>query len=315
MSEKNIQELLDSFGEDMHGQIPIDYMDSDVLFIEELESLPVIYSSRLKVNVICSCNKGRMEIDVNGTHYIASEGCAVICPSGAIVDNVLVSPDFKFTVLCLTDRIIQSLLTTNVDIWNRAVYVKKEHVVQPPEHAGDEKVALMGWHFMEIVRMLLAVKENPFREEMLRSMLQIVLLAFCARQTEKEKEENAELPQNVRMPQRQVLFTRFMEILREEDIKHRPVYYYAEKLFISAKYLSYVCKEVSGKSANDFIQTAVMEEITHNLKNTALTVKEIADRMGFPNVSFFGKYVKAHLGMSPNEYRKRHYEAQVQKLQ
>jgi AraC family transcriptional regulator, transcriptional activator of pobA len=315
MSEKNIDELLDNFNENLDLQIPIDYMDSDILFIEELESLPRLYSSKLKANVICSCVKGKMELDVNGTHYVVNEGCAVICPSGSIVDNILVSPDFKFMVLCLTDRIIQSLLAANMNVWNRAVYVRKEHMVMPPSYEGSDKHLLMGWHFMEIVRSLLAFKDNPFRGEMIRSMLQIVLLSFCARQTEIEKEEQALPSKAVKSPQGQALFSRFVELLREEEIKHRPVYYYAEKLYVSAKYLSYVCKEVSGKSANDFIQTSVMDEIVHYLKNTALSVKEIANRLGFPNVSFFGKYVKAHLGVSPNEYRKRHYETQVQKLQ
>lgn len=317
MNKKDIQELLSEYEKNGMGKIPVDYLDSDILFIEELESLPTLYATKVEVNIICVCNKGKMELDVNGNHYVVSEGVAVICPSGVLVDNILVSPDFKFSVLCLTDRIIQSLLSSNMDIWNKAVYVNKEHVVMPPnlDKDTDNKRLLMGWHFMEIVRSLLAFKDNPFREEMLRSMLQIVLLSFCVRQVENEKTENLEMVKPVRSPQGQVLFTKFMELLREEDIKHQPVYYYAEKLFISSKYLSHVCKEMSGKSANDFIQSAVVEEITHYLKNSTLSVKEIANRMGFPNISFFGKYVKAHLGMSPNEFRKHHYETQSRKLQ
>lgn len=311
MTNKNIQELLlNDFDEGERDEIPIDYMDSDVIFIEELESLPYICSAKLKVNIFCSCNKGKMELDVNGKHYVVQEKEVLVCPSGVIIDNLLVSPDFKFTVLCLTDRIIQSLLSSNVDIWNRAVYVKKEHVVIPPKHKEDGKHLLLGWHFIEMVHMLLAYKDNPFREEMLRSMLQIVLLGYCARQKRIEEIEKGDTAKEVRSPQGQVLFTRFIELLRDEDIKHQPVYYYAEKLCISPKYLSHVCKEISGKSANEFIQTAVVEEITQHLKNTTLSVKEIANKLGFPNISFFGKYVKAHLGMSPNEYRKHFYKLQ-----
>ena len=32
-------------------------------------------------------------------------------------------------------------------------------------------------------------------------------------------------------------------------------------------------------------------------------MKEIAEMFDFPNQSFFGKYVKAHLGISPAKYR------------
>jgi AraC family transcriptional activator of pobA len=311
MSTNDIQELLlNDLGEEQNGALPIDYVDSDILFIEELESLPDICFSKLKVNIICSCNKGKMELDVNGKHYVVHETEVLVCPSGVVIDNLLVSPDFKFTVLCLTDRIIQLLLSSNIDIWNRAVYIKKEHVVVPSKGKDGTKHHLVGIHFIELVHKLLAFKDNPFREEMLRSMLQIVLLGYCARQKQIERSENNPSNKKIRSPQGQILFTKFMELLRDEDIKHKPVYYYAEKLYISPKYLSHVCKEISGKSANEFIQTAVVEEITHYLKNTTFSVKEIANKLGFPNISFFGKYVKSHLGMSPNEYRKHFYNMQ-----
>ena len=48
-----------------------------------------------------------------------------------------------------------------------------------------------------------------------------------------------------------------------------------------------------------------MENIRYNLKQTDLNIKQISELLGFPNPSFFGKYVREHLGMSPNEYRKK----------
>ena len=37
-----------------------------------------------------------------------------------------------------------------------------------------------------------------------------------------------------------------------------------------------------------------------------MTMQEIANDLDFPNASFFGKYVKDHLGMTPMEYRKKY---------
>nr|WP_314996334.1 helix-turn-helix domain-containing protein [uncultured Prevotella sp.] len=48
-----------------------------------------------------------------------------------------------------------------------------------------------------------------------------------------------------------------------------------------------------------------MSAITNYLRTTDLSVKEISHRLGFPNTSFFGKYVKDHLGCSPLEYRRK----------
>ena len=39
------------------------------------------------------------------------------------------------------------------------------------------------------------------------------------------------------------------------------------------------------------------------LKSTDMTIQEIAYSLNFPSASFFGKYFKRHLGMSPLEYR------------
>jgi AraC-like DNA-binding protein len=36
-----------------------------------------------------------------------------------------------------------------------------------------------------------------------------------------------------------------------------------------------------------------------------MSIKEISNYLEFPNLSFFGKYVKAHLGCSPTEFRKK----------
>ena len=39
------------------------------------------------------------------------------------------------------------------------------------------------------------------------------------------------------------------------------------------------------------------------LSDPALSVKEIADALGFPNQSFFGRYFRQYTGISPTEFR------------
>ena len=68
--------------------------------------------------------------------------------------------------------------------------------------------------------------------------------------------------------------------------------------------ISTICRSTSGKSPMMWISEYVIEDIIHYLKNTDLTAKEISEALGFPNASFFGKYVRVHLGASPSEYRK-----------
>ena len=88
-------------------------------------------------------------------------------------------------------------------------------------------------------------------------------------------------------------------------VKERSVIFYADQLFLTPKHLSRVIKEVSGRSAGEWIDEQVILEAKARLKTSSLTVQEISDQLGFPNQSFFGKYFKRHVGMSPSDYRKK----------
>lgn len=112
------------------------------------------------------------------------------------------------------------------------------------------------------------------------------------------------IPQNT-LNSSENLFKKFISLLPVFTLKERKVTFYAEKLHITPKYLSSVCKEQSGCTASELINQFVIKEIQFRLKQSDKSVKEIANDMNFPNISFFGKYVKTHLGMSPREYKKK----------
>ncbi|MBR1622282.1 MAG: AraC family transcriptional regulator [Prevotella sp.] len=92
--------------------------------------------------------------------------------------------------------------------------------------------------------------------------------------------------------------------MNTSHVKHRPVEYYASELCISPKYLSVICKNNSGKTANEWIREHVLEDIRYYLRNTDYSIKEICNQLGFPNPSFFGKYVKEHFGVTPAQFRR-----------
>ena len=67
-----------------------------------------------------------------------------------------------------------------------------------------------------------------------------------------------------------------------------------------------MCKQLTGKTASAWINEYVVRDVTRLLKYSDLSIKEIALKLDFPNVSFFGKYVKNQLGLPPSEYRKKY---------
>ena len=99
------------------------------------------------------------------------------------------------------------------------------------------------------------------------------------------------------------LFLRFTKLILDEDHISRKLESYAEQLCVTSKYLSHICRIECGKTATAIINEVMTERIRYYLEFTDLTIKEIASELDFPNLSFFGKYVKKHLGKSPKHYR------------
>ena len=85
------------------------------------------------------------------------------------------------------------------------------------------------------------------------------------------------------------------------------VLFYAERQNLSARYFSSVVKEKSGRSVLQWIIQMVISEAKQLLECSELSIKEIAVRLNFCTQSFFGKYFKQYVGMSPKEYRERSF--------
>ena len=96
---------------------------------------------------------------------------------------------------------------------------------------------------------------------------------------------------------------RFLQLVKSHCREHRDVRFYADTLNMSAKYMSTLIKNASGKSALRWIEEYVILEAKAQLASTVNTVQQIAFDLNFPSQSLFGRYFKLHVGMSPSAYR------------
>lgn len=85
----------------------------------------------------------------------------------------------------------------------------------------------------------------------------------------------------------------------------RTVEYYASEQNLSPYYFSSIIKSCSGKSAMQWIESVTMTFARQYLECTELSIKEISDRLNFPDQSTFGRYFKRHEGCSPSDFRRR----------
>jgi YesN/AraC family two-component response regulator len=73
---------------------------------------------------------------------------------------------------------------------------------------------------------------------------------------------------------------------------------------VTPKYLSQTVKEVSGKTAGEFIDEMVMMEAKVLLSDLSLSVAQVSEELFFSDQFFFSKFFKNHAGITPSAYRK-----------
>lgn len=101
----------------------------------------------------------------------------------------------------------------------------------------------------------------------------------------------------------QRLFSDFIQLVNQNaDCEHQ-IEFYASKLYMSPRYMGTLIKKVSGRSAKEWIDDALLTRIKIELRHSDKSVTQIADLLAFPNASFFCKYFKRLTGMTPMDYK------------
>ena len=273
--------------------IQIGYSDNDIVVIDSIQQFNEVNTAHVAMNAIVICTNGKVQARVNGIQMELHKNQVAIVPQNVTATDVMVSPDFNLKAMFLTNRILQSFLHEKMNVWNDMMYVHRNHIV-----TMDEDEILFYTHFYDMLTLAIERgKENPYHTEIIQALLRSAILGLCGAMKWMLSSNHHETHTT------DTHFQRFLDLLHSTDVKHRTVEAYANDLCISPKYLTAICKKHSGRTANEWITEHVLEDIRYYLKQTDLSMKQICDQLGFPNPSFFGKYVKDHFGMTPMEFR------------
>ena len=106
------------------------------------------------------------------------------------------------------------------------------------------------------------------------------------------------------LSRKEEIMENFLELLVKHCRTEHGVYFYAKELFITPQYLSLILKELTGRSANKWIDEATMREAKQLLRTPNMSVQQVASELRFSDQSTFGKFFKKQSGISPSEYKK-----------
>jgi len=88
-----------------------------------------------------------------------------------------------------------------------------------------------------------------------------------------------------------------------EEPRLLTVHTIADKLNLSSHYLSDLLRTLTGQSAQQHLQNALIEKAKESLSLTNLSISEIAFQLGFEHPQSFNKLFKSKTNQTPLEYR------------
>lgn len=266
-------------------------INDDFIVMNDIKQLGIEkdYPVKLGVLAICLCLYGELTVEINMIEHHISAGNLVITLPEDILQHKKVTDDVKGLFIIVSQQFIEDAFPKIEEILPLFLHIQKYPCLSL---SVQECVRIQNFYNFFIQHL---EDNSPYRNKVIRSILQS-LVYYIAGVVNLDQANN-------RRDRKEELFSRFIQLIIKNYKEQKKLDFYADKLFISPKYLSDAIKKISGKSAHDWIDHYILLEAKILLRSSRKTVQQIADELNFPNNSFFSKYFKKHCGMTPKEYR------------
>jgi AraC-like DNA-binding protein len=106
--------------------------------------------------------------------------------------------------------------------------------------------------------------------------------------------EISDSTENTNITNQKNLIFRFEKLVEENYATEHYPKFYADKLAITANYLNYICKNISGKTAGEIIRNRIILEAKRLLINSEFSISQISFQLGFEDNSYFTKFFKTN---------------------
>lgn len=257
---------------------------------KELLSLYCNYPVRLKCEIFALCMDGEIEVSVNLNRISIRKNDVITLVPGTIFQIHSVEGNLKIYFLGFSSNYIEQASRSHsmLDL----IYFT---LGRPVLSIKTEGANLFEDYLKLLIRMFEFFPEKV-RTEMAPNLYANIHkgISLLYRGQNEEQIISSKSDQICR---------NFAQLVMQHYNQTRNVAWYAEKLNISHAHLCTTVKQITGKTCGDIISSMVIMDAKSQLKSTQLSIQDISDALNFANMSFFGKYFKRYVGMSPLEYR------------
>ncbi len=252
----------------------------------------VKFPCRLEWMLLAVCTRGEISARIDLTQRSLSPYSIMVLRPGHTVDECRESDDFEGFFILVHEEKLHRLLPSMKYLVPYSLYFMNNPVISINP---DEVMQLSS--ICSVLTAKLSQPERPFHDMAVNALVQLLFYDTLGLYTLHTGSETR------RRSRREEMMGTFIDLVEQHFRHERSVLFYAQKLSVTPKHLSAVLKEISGKTAGEWIDYRVVLEAKTMLRSSGLTIQEISLALNFSNQSFFGKYFKHHTGLSPREFR------------
>lgn len=230
--------------------------------------------------------KGKALVEIDGKSYLLHEQAFLFLLPGHLLLQLSHTKDFLFQYLSFHfDFLTDFPLLLKTDISNQATNM--------PYLQMDEKGFCLMKRYYDFIHDRYSDTECP------ADALKGILFSFVLEVSRMYSGRNV----SVEVSRQDELVDGFFSLLHKFCTRERTAAFYADKLCISDKHLMRSIKRQTGQTFHFWMTDFILREAKLMLKSTDGTVTEIADKLNFPNSSFFARFFRKYTGLSPVEFR------------
>ena len=273
---------------------------ADIL-VADLNSQDVFLNDPVRVNAlqVLLVLEGSIDLSIDYVLFQASTNTVVTIMPTHITKVMKYSPNFKGRLMAVSRAFLeQSMMPNHSSSMIQYMKIRKN----PTILLQESEIKTLDESMLRLRQTILQTSHH-----LQRLLIQNTLMGFFIEMGNifSERKEYNTPPSLTR---KEELFESFLRILYMYCKEQHVVSFYAEQLYITPQYLSLILKELTGRSANKWIDEALMQEAKILLKAPQATVQQVADALHFSDQSTFGKFFKTNAGVSPRFYRLKKYQ-------
>ena len=248
------------------------------------------YPCRLKAEIFVLCLQGDLEASIDLTRYKVRPGNFITIQPGTILQIYRVEGDLEIYFMGFSSNFISqsNLNKMAVDMH----YAAKD---TPIIELKEKPVELLEDYFSLLLKTYNTCKP-ALNKHILNHLLSGVFMGVSAMYKDKVESKT-------NLSKAEQISKNFNHLVMQNYTTQRSVAWYAKKLGITPAHLSTIVKQTTDKTCVEIITSMVIMDAKAQLKSTDLSIHDIAYSLNFTNMSFFGKYFKQYVGISPTEYR------------